>query len=160
MENTNHPPGRRTRSTARKQASRSAMSSSAQLQTTPSKAPSASLESPLASSLRYSIPRETAVSSRSRRPARSPAIFRTVDATGSKPSGHPRTKLSYHSAISSYLAVVIESSPGNAQNDPQRKHSTDPIATKNPGIRGRSVWVHSSQVGKADSQMGVSRRSR
>ena len=39
------------------------------------------------------------------------------------------------------------------------QHSTDTIDTENSGTRGRSIWVHSSQVGKADSQMGVSRRS-
>ena len=31
-------------------------------------------------------------------------------------------------------------------------HSTDTIATENSGTRGRPIWVHSSQVGKADSK--------
>ena len=39
-------------------------------------------------------------------------------------------------------------------------HSTDTIDTKNSGTRGRSIWVHSSRVGKTDSQVGVSLRSR
>ena len=42
----------------------------------------------------------------------------------------------------------------------QEPHTKDTIATENSGTRGRSIWVHSSQVGKADSQMGVSRRCR
>ena len=42
----------------------------------------------------------------------------------------------------------------------KKLHVWDSIATENSGTRGRSIWVHSSQVGKADSQMGVSRRSR
>ena len=29
-------------------------------------------------------------------------------------------------------------------------HSTDTIDTENSGTRGRPIWVHSSQVGKAD----------
>ena len=31
-------------------------------------------------------------------------------------------------------------------------HSTDTIDTENSGTRGRPIWVHSSQVGKADSK--------
>ena len=31
-------------------------------------------------------------------------------------------------------------------------HSTDSIATENSGTHGRPIWVHSSQVGKADSK--------
>ena len=31
-------------------------------------------------------------------------------------------------------------------------HSTDTIATENSGTRGRPIWVHSSQGGKADSK--------
>ena len=31
-------------------------------------------------------------------------------------------------------------------------HSTDTMDTENSGTRGRPIWVHSSQVGKADSK--------
>ena len=31
-------------------------------------------------------------------------------------------------------------------------HSTDTIDTENSDTRGRPIWVHSSQVGKADSK--------
>lgn len=38
-------------------------------------------------------------------------------------------------------------------------HSTDSMATERLDTRGRSIWVHSSRVGKCASQLGVARRS-
>ena len=49
-------------------------------------------------------------------------------------------------------AVLTYTIPMPSDGVTSESASTDTIATENSGTRGRPIWVHSSQVGKADSK--------
>ena len=68
----------------------------------------------------------------------------------------PRTKVRrrFSSQARSATSTPVAASSLTSRQTVQNKnlHSTDTIATENSGTRGRPIWVHSSQVGKADSK--------